>query len=288
MILVTGATGNSGQAVVKKLTRQGVPVRALVRDEAKAQPLTELPGASVVVGDMMRPQSLRAALDGISKALLISTAGPTLLESQVTFIDAAKAAGIDHIIKFSGKESNIGFVAENFRYTRNHEQIERYLEQSGLGWTHLRPSQFMQVYLREAPSIATSGVLALPLGDVQMAPVDIEDIAEVACKLLTTDGHKGKAYEMTGPEALSMSQVAGLIGDAIGKPVEYVNISPESRRDGMIKAGAPQDFAEALYEQALERLKHPASRVNLETHQVFGVEPTTFGDFVKRYKHLFV
>jgi uncharacterized protein YbjT (DUF2867 family) len=81
MILVTGATGNSGQAVVKKLTRQGVPVRALVRDEAKAQPLTELPGASVVVGDMMRPQSLRAALDGISKALLISTARRPCAES---------------------------------------------------------------------------------------------------------------------------------------------------------------------------------------------------------------
>ncbi|TGV62715.1 SDR family NAD(P)-dependent oxidoreductase, partial [Mesorhizobium sp. M00.F.Ca.ET.158.01.1.1] len=92
------------------------------------------------------------------------------------FIDACKEAGVTHVVKFSGAESNIGYDATQFRFTRMHEEVERYLEGAGMAWTHLRPSQFMQVYLRDAPTIAREGAFYLALGDTELSPVDVEDI----------------------------------------------------------------------------------------------------------------
>src|SRR5262245_49634046 len=151
MILVTGATGLNGSAVIREFMRQNHEVRALVRDRAKARALNSANRVDFVEGDMLRRETLSAALEGVDRVLLISTANPQMLEAQCGLIDARKEAGVEHVIKFSGKESSVGFDPTKFRFTAMHEQIERYLEGSGMGWTHLRPSQFMQVYLREAP-----------------------------------------------------------------------------------------------------------------------------------------
>ena len=143
--MVTGATGRPGSAVIRKFARHNESVRALVRSRAKAQALEAVPTVDLVEGDMIRPETLGPALDGVERVLMISSAGPQILETQCTFIDAAKKAGVGHIVKFSGEDSIIGFDPEKFRSTRSHEQIQRYLKGSGLGWTMLRPSQFMQV-----------------------------------------------------------------------------------------------------------------------------------------------
>lgn len=288
MILVTGSTGRNGQAVIAEFARQGTPVRALVRDPAKAAALKRMPGVEVIAGDMLRPESLRPALRNVARALMISSADPSLVEAQCTFIDAARSAGVGHVVKFSGAESGIGFRAQNFRFTRNHEQVERYLEASGMAWTHLRPSQFMQVYLREAPAVARTGVLCLPAGRIELSPVDVQDIAKVAYRLLTTTGHEGRRYEMTGPETLTMTQVAERISDATGTQIRYVAVSPDARRQAQVSAGMPPELADALHAQAVERLLHPQSRVALDAHQAFGVQPTRFGDFIQRHKQLFV
>ena len=170
MILVTGAAGLNGSAVVREFSRNGVAVRALVRDRSKAVAIAELPYVELVEGDMARTETLDRVLGGIDRALMISGANPQMLETQCRFVDACKAAGVAHVVKFSGKESSIGFDANRFLFTRMHEEIERYLEKSGLVWTHLRPSQFMQVYLREAPIIAGKGLLLLPLDEVRLSP----------------------------------------------------------------------------------------------------------------------
>jgi uncharacterized protein YbjT (DUF2867 family) len=287
MILVTGAAGLSGRAVIDEFVRHGVPVRALVRDGGRLDGLADRRGVEVVVGDMLRPQTLEPALDGVERALLISSGDQHLLEVQCTFIDAAERAGVNHIVKFSGQESGIGFDPYKFRFTRNHEQIQKYLESSGMAWTHLRPSQFMQVYLRQAGAVAAQNVLALPLGDIRLAPVDNNDVAKVAFAVLTTDGHAGKRYSMTGPEALTMSEIASAIGEVRGAPVTYASISPEQSRAAMIGAGMPEYFADAVYDQTLERRRHSESRVSLETHRAFGVTPTTFADFVRRHADAF-
>jgi len=287
MILVTGAGGLSGSAVVGEFSRHGVTVRALVRDRSKVVALAELPYVELVEGDMTRTETLDRVLEGIDRALMISSSNPQMLETQCRFVDACKAAGVAQVVKFSGKESGIGFDAKKFPFTRMHEEIERYLEASGLAWTHLRPSQFMQVYLREAPIVADKGLLRLPLDDVSLSPVDIEDIAKIAFALLTSGGHQGRAFEITGPQALSMAEIAAAISEATGKPVRYQKISIEEHRRGMEAAGLPPFFVDAIIDQALERLRHPQSRVELGTHELFGVKPTPFAEFARRHAAVF-
>ncbi|TPL77956.1 SDR family oxidoreductase [Mesorhizobium sp. B2-3-13] len=289
MILVTGATGLNGKAIVREFARQKHQVRALVRDldRASAAGLGGLAGIDLIEGDMRRADTLGAALNGIDRVLMISTAAEDMVETQCRFIDACGQAGVAHVVKFSGAESNIGYDATKFRFTRMHEEIERYLEAAGMAWTHLRPSQFMQVYLRDAPTIATEGTFYLALGDTELSPVDVEDIAKVAVRLLCDGGHEGESLDMTGPEALTMSDIAARISQAIGKPVRYVDISPRERRRNLLAAGVPADFADALDEQLAERLRRPKSRVHLATHEMFGVRPTPFVEFARRYAAMF-
>ena len=283
MILVTGAAGLSGSVIVKEFSDKKVPVRALVRDGSKADAIAALPGVEVVMGDIARRETLKPALEGVERALLISSATPDMVETQTTFIDACKAMGVAAVVKFSGRESGIGFDAAAFPFTQMHEDIEDHLERSGLAWTHLRPSQFMQVYLRSAPAIAGKGVLPLPHADIALSPVDILDVAKIAFGALTRPHFENESLDITGPEALKMADIAETIGLVTGKPVRYEPIDPETHRRGMEAAGVPPFMMEALGRQAAERRRHPQSHVSLEAHKTFGVEPTRFEQFARRH-----
>jgi uncharacterized protein YbjT (DUF2867 family) len=279
MILVTGAAGLSGSIVIQEFARQKMPVRALVRDRAKAQRLMTLPMVEVVEGDMLRPETLGVALDGVERVFMISSADRQMVETQCAFIDACGKAGVRHVVKFSGAEPD--FDAGKFLFARMHEDIERYLERSSLAWTHLRPSQFMQVYLREAPTIAAEGAFYLPFGDIQLAPIDIHDVARIAFVLLRDGGHEGRSYDMTGPEALTMTEIAERISQAVGTTIRYVPVTPEERRQALLAAGMPAYFADALDDQTRERLKRAKSRLCLDAYAAFGVTPTTFVEFAR-------
>ena len=287
MVLVTGAGGLSGSIVIREFARQKTPVKALVRDRAKAAAFKGLPGVEIVEGDMLRPETLHAGFDGVDQVLMISSSGAQMAETQCTFIDAAKQAGLMRIVKFSGAESGIGFNARNFRFTRMHEEIEGHLERSGIAWTHLRPSQFMQIYFREAPSIVNAGAFYQALDNANLSPVDLEDVAKVAFGLLTTSGHESKSYDMTGPEALTMSEIAERISQAVERPVRYINVSPAERRHLLLRAGMPAYFADAMDEQASERRRCPVSRISLGPHEMFGIKPTTFAEFAHKNAAVF-
>jgi uncharacterized protein YbjT (DUF2867 family) len=169
-----------------------------------------------------------------------------------------------------------------------HAEVERYLEASGLAWTHLRPSQFMQVYFREVPTILREGTMNLPMGDARLAPVDVDDIARVAVALLYGTGHEGRRYEMTGPEALTMGEIAQRISSAIDRPVRYVDTDPAEKRKELLAAGIPVFFADAMDELFGERRKgSDESRTDLGTHQEFDVRPTTFAAFARRHADVF-
>jgi uncharacterized protein YbjT (DUF2867 family) len=287
MILITGATGRPGSAVIREFVRHGEPVRALARDPAKAAALHALAGVEVALGDMLAPETLHSALAGVDRVLMISGAGPQMLETQCTFIDAANRAGVAHVVKFSGQDSIDGFDREKFRSARNHEQVQRYLVGCGMSWTMLRPAQFMQVYCEETPTIIQAGELRLPLADATLAPVDIDDIAKVAYRMLTTPGHQGKTYAMTGPEALTMAEVAGHISDAIGKPVRYINVSSKDKLREWLNAGYPPQRADAFAQLFDERRRLGHSTVDLSTHRRFGIAPTTFAHFARRNAPMF-
>src|SRR5439155_15857903 len=129
-------------------------------------------------------------LDGVERALVISSSDEQMVDTQCSFIDAAVKAGIGHVVKLSGQESGVGFDPAKFRFTRMHDQVERYLEQSGLTWTHLRPSQFMQVYLREVPTIVATDAFFLPMDDSELAPGHVQDVAKVAFAFHREGGHR--------------------------------------------------------------------------------------------------
>jgi uncharacterized protein YbjT (DUF2867 family) len=285
MLLLTGATGAAGSLIAREFINQQEPVRVLVRDRTNAQWLENVPTVEIVSGDMSDRSGLTPALEGVERVLMISSPAMNMVETQSTFVDACKSAGVRHVIKFSGLDAR---PETRFPFGRMHWEIEQQLERSGLAWTHLRPTGFMQEYLREAPSIINDGALYLPLGDVRLNPVDLIDVAKVAFLVLRDGGHEGETLPLTGPEALTITAIAEHISSAVGKAVRYVPISAAQRRQALIAHGVPAEFADALDEQVTERLKGGLeSKVDLSTHRRFNVRPTTFSQFARRNARAF-
>jgi uncharacterized protein YbjT (DUF2867 family) len=129
-----------------------------------------------------------------------------------------------------------------------HGEIEKRLEASGMAFTHLRAGEFMPAYFRQAANIAAKGAMFLPMEDARIASIDVNDIAEIAVRVLTSAGHEGKIYPLTGPEALTMSEVAEKLSAATGKTIRYVNVPPEAARQAQLAAGMPPYLADALFE----------------------------------------
>ncbi|WP_406265508.1 SDR family oxidoreductase [Nocardia sp. NBC_00881] len=285
MRLLTGATGHAGSIVLREFARQQIPVRVLVRDPGTAAWIRDLPTVEVVHGDMLVPESLTDAFDDVDRVLMISSPRDNMVQTQCRFIDAAQAAGVGHIVKFGGKESGTTFDANAFRGTRWHLEIEKYLENSGVAWTHLRPSQFMQFYL---PGTLTGvdphrQALVMPISESRLSPVDIADIAQVAVAMMQAEGIEGKAYDMTGPEALTMTEITDRISEATGRTFRYESVTPERKRALHAAEGLPPEVLDLLDEIYRGRLASPDSRVDLGAHREFGVEPTTFAEFARRY-----
>jgi uncharacterized protein YbjT (DUF2867 family) len=284
LILVTGATGLNGGELVRRLSARGVAVRALVRSAAKAAALSALPQVEIVVGDLARPETLAGALLGVERAMLISSSDPTMLDVQSNFIAAAAAAGVKHVVKLSGI---IPGLDSPFRFARMHAEIERRLEASGMAFTHLRAGEFMPAYFRQVPSIVAKGALFLPMENAQIASIDIGDIAEVAAAVLTSSGHEGKIYPLTGPEALSMADVAAKLSAATGKSIGYVNVTPDAAKQAQLAAGVPPYLADALAELFAERRNGKEARVSPVTQTLLGRRPTSFDDFAVRNAAIF-
>jgi uncharacterized protein YbjT (DUF2867 family) len=284
MILVTGATGLTGVALVRRLSAAGVPVRALAPSASRAEGLSALPQVEVVEGDMARPATLSQALRGVDRAMLISSADPAMLEVQSNFVDAAAKAGVGHVVKLSGI---IPDLHSPFRYARMHGEIEQRLECSGMAFTHLRAGEFMHAYFRQVPSIVATGRLLLPMEDAKIASIDVGDIAEVAAAILTGSGHEGAIYPLTGPEALGMADVAEKLSAVSGKTVQYVNVAPEQATSAQVAAGMPPFTADALAELFAERRKGKEAQVSPVVQTILGRPATSFDEFAARHAAVF-
>jgi uncharacterized protein YbjT (DUF2867 family) len=284
MILITGATGQHGREILRLLSARGIAARALVRDPAKAGTIAALPQVEVVHGDMARPDTLAKALRGVDRAILISSATPDMLEVQSNFIDSARSASVRHVVKLSGIVPGLD---SPFRFARMHGEIEKRLESSGMAFTHLRPGEFMSVYFRQVPAIVNKGALMLPMENARIASIDVGDIAEIAALVLTGAGHEGKIYRLTGPEALTMTEVAAKLSAATGKPVRYVNVPPEDARQAQLAAGMPPFLADALFELFAERRNGGEAKVWPDAEILLGRRPTSFDEFAGRHAAVF-
>lgn len=277
MILITGATGTNGQEIIKQLADKGVTVRAMVRSLEKGKAL-ETYGAELVEGDFSNIESLTAALQGIEKALMLPPIAPNAVELQRNFIEAAKQAGTRYIVKFSA----IGADPDSpMRLGRWHGDAEQLLAESGIAYCTLRPNGFMQNFLAFGQSIANQGVFAQPGGQSSISHIDVRDIAAAIVEvLLDEEAHAGKAYTLTGPEALSFNQVAETFSKVLGKPVEYVAQAPEEFKGNMVAWGQPDWLADTFNEMfALYRTGWGAE-VTDDVTAITDRQPITFEQFV--------
>lgn len=285
MILVTGATGTIGSEVVQQLSAKGVGVRALVREPAKAEKIKK-PGVELVVGDLAKPQTLAVALQGVKKVFLLATpAGEqTLEELESNLIDAAKAAGVEHVVKLSviGAEMEPGVAIGRW-----HRAGEKKLEASGMKWTFIRPGGFMTNMLNNVGTIKSQGAFYGAFGDGKLAVIDPADIAAVAVKALTEDGHEGKAYALTGAEPLSQAELAEQLSEAIGKPVKYVDVPEAAAREGMKSAGLSQRMVDGLAEFGGVVKAGYAGGVSPDFERVTGRKPRTFREWAKSHAAAF-
>jgi uncharacterized protein YbjT (DUF2867 family) len=284
MILVTGATGLNGKELLHVLSAKGVAVRALVRNPARAEAIAALPNVEIVQGDMAHPETLAAGLRGVGRAMLISSSDPMMLDVQTNFIDAARQAGVKHVVKLSGIMPELDSA---FRFARMHGEIEKRLEASGIAFTHLRAGEFMPAYFRQVPNITAKGAMFLPMEEARIASIDVGDIAEIAAKVLTGSEHEGKTYPLTGPEALTMTEVAEKLSTAAGKTIRYVNVPPEAARQAQLAAGMPPYLADALFELFAERRNGKEAKVWPDAQALLGRLPTSFDEFARRKAAVF-
>ena len=264
-ILVTGATGTIGHHVVDQLARGGHDVRALTRRPAQAR----LPAdVEVVEGDLTRPESLADALRDVSALHLIAVAGDDYapLETAPAFVESAVAAGVKHITVMTGSDEELAVV--------------RAVEASGVGWTHVRPLEFMAYKLGWAESIRSEGVVRSGFGDHVSAVVHEADVAAVIATALTEGGHAGRTYTPTGPEALSRRDLAGIIADVTGRPVGFEELTEAEVRAQMRDMGVQPDVIDFVV--GYEASPPPEASVVLPVvEEVTGRPPRTFASWVR-------
>jgi len=276
VILVVGATGNVGREVVRQLAAAGAPLRALVRNPAKASHI-RLPGVDVVVGDLTRPETLDAALSGVDRVFLASPAHPDQVEHQGNLVQACKRSGAGRVVKVSVA----GGPDAATQIGRWHWTTEKQIEASGLGFTMLRPSLYMQQTLRFAPSIAASASFALPCGSGEVPLVDCRDVAAVAVAALMSDDHDRRIYDLTGPESLSFEAVAAAIGQAVGRKVDYVHVPPDYARKQMLADGVPAWLADDMLLLFASIREGYGGAVTDTVQKVTGERPRSFLQFAR-------
>ena len=234
--------------------------------------------------DFARPVTLEPAFQGADALFLLFAGGMGQAAGEIAAVDAANASGVKRIVKLSV----IGAEAEDYSFAKIHRPVERAIEASGLGWTHLRPNGFMQNLVNYfGASIRADGVLYQPAGDARISHVDVRDIARVAAAVLTGAGHDGKAYTLTGPEALTYHDVTAKLSAATNKEIRYVPVSDDDAKKGMIAEGIPEFYADYLVDLNRQYRAGKGAVVTDTIRLVTGNEATTFDRFARDHASAF-
>jgi uncharacterized protein YbjT (DUF2867 family) len=272
VILVTGATGNVGRQVVSQLMGTGAAVRALVRNPDRAG----LPGGvEVVCGDLSDPATLDAGLDGVDAVFLvwpfrIAEAAPAILNvvtqhaRRIVFLSAMGVPDDGDV--------------HPHPIVQSHADLERLIGKSGLEWTFLRSHIFATNSLWWAPQIRADGVVREPYGAAAAPVIHERDIATVAVRALTSDGHGGSTYCLTGPQTLTQVEQVHTIGAAIGRALRFEEISPEVARQQMLTAGWLPSVADGLLNAYAQMMTQPEP-VTTTVEEITGTPARTFREW---------
>jgi uncharacterized protein YbjT (DUF2867 family) len=276
MICITGAGGTLGSEVVRQLGRAPAPFRAAFFSSERAE-AARAQGIEAVLIDYERPETLRAAFRGCDRLFLLGPNVVNQIALERNAVAAAKAAGVRHVVK----QSVMGAV-ESYSLAEVHRPIEKAIEASGMAWTFLRPNSFMQNAVTfMAGTIRSQSAFYSATGQGRISHVDVRDVAAVAVKALTEAGHEGKAYTLTGPEALTYDELAAELSRVLGRTIRHVDLSPVELRSAMLAEGMPEPIADRLLD--LERFYREgrASRVTRDVEQVTGSAPGRYPAYLR-------
>ncbi len=277
MICVTGASGTVSSEVIRQLEAAKAPFRGAYFSAKKAEAARSR-GIEAVIIDYNQPETLRAAFQGCDKLFLLGPNALNQSELEQNAVEAAKAAGVKHIVK----QSVMGAVEESYSLAKIHRTGEKAIESSGLAWTFLRPNSFMQNSVTfMGKTIRAEATFYSATGSAKISHVDVRDIAAVAVKALTGSNHEGKAYTLSGPGALTYDELASELSKALGRPISHINLPPADLKGAMLAEGMPEAIADRMLD--LERYlgEGQASGITNDIKQVTGQEARGFAEYVK-------
>lgn len=280
MILVTGASGSVGGALLTCLRGTGVAVRAAYRDPRTTARVIGSGGRAVTL-DLAVPDTLGPALDGVETVFLLGATGPDQTRHELNMVEAARVAGV-RVVKLSVWRADEGLSP----IARLHRPVEAALAASGLLWTVLRPNFYLQNFLRQ-PSVREADEFRVPLINAPISFVDVGDIARAAARVLTTEGHDGRVYDLTGPRALTYAEAAEEFSAVLGRPVRYVGLPDDRARAALLGRGMPEFHVDALIGVARAYRDGGADTVTPTVAELTGRTPLGFADFVRRNRAVF-
>ncbi|WP_435134786.1 NAD(P)H-binding protein [Actinacidiphila sp. bgisy144] len=272
-VLVTGATGRIGRAVVDRLLAARVPVRALVRRPEAAEQLP--PQVQVFTGDLTEPASLDAALDGAGTALLVWTAPPQTVGAVVEKL----AARVRRVVFLSSPHRTPHpFFQQPNPMGELHADIERHIAAAGLAATIVRPGMLASNALAWwAPALRAGETVRWPYAAAETAPVDDRDVADVVARTLCQEAHAGGDYVLTGPDALTHAAQVQAIGAALGRRLTFEEMTPDEFRR-LSEGTAPAPVVEMLL-AAWRAAVGPPAYVTTTVADLLGTPPRTFGQW---------
>jgi uncharacterized protein YbjT (DUF2867 family) len=276
-ILVTGATGNTGRALVDALGSRGAPVRAMVRADADRNRLPA--GVPVAVADFDDPASLAGALEGAGRAYLVTPSSERAEAQQHRFADLAAQAGVDQLVVLS----QLGADQHSpVRFLRYHAAVEQHVRDLGIAYTFLRPNLYFQGLLAFAKSIAAESRFYAPIGDATVSAVDVRDIAAVAAITLTEPGHESATYTLTGPASITHTQIAAALSAALGRDITFADVPPQAFADSLHGILPPWQLQGLLEDYAHYR-HGEAAPVSPAIAEITGRPPTDIQQFARDY-----
>jgi NAD(P)H dehydrogenase (quinone) len=246
MLLITGANGKLGRLIVEEVLRRapGAPLAVSVRDAGAAADLAER-GVEVREADYHDLDSLAAAFAGVDRLLLMPTATPdpaARVAEMAPVSQAAADAGVKHIV-YPGAAEVEGL---DFALLSAHTRVFEGIQATGVAATHLRNGIYAEVIAGEVGGAIAAGELAAPVGDATVAPVLRSDLAAAIATVLLEDGHEGKAYDLTGPDAISWNDLAALASERAGTTIAYRPIDDAEAESRLVAAGIPEAYLPAI------------------------------------------
>lgn len=285
-ILVTGATGTVGSAVVKALRERDVDVRAGVHSPDKAADLRSA-GAEVVECSFDKPGTLEAAFAGVDRVFLLTPFVNTMVAQVKAGVAAARQAGVKFLVRMSGAGADVSAPLNAGRW---HGEADKLVAESGIPYALIQPTFFMDNLTKfHVPSVRGQGAFYGASGTGKTAYISSADIAAVAAAiLLDPDQHVSRTYVLTGPEALSDEEVAALISKVAGREVKYVNLTADALAAGARQSGAPDWMVEALVGFEGVKANGWAAQVSPAVAEILGKPGETYQSFLARHEDVFV